>query len=94
MFGALVLLGAMALVALPAGLLGVATSYFRHQMVLVVVGVRMQDRIVGPSRATVTSVASLGTEMVAIALLAAWALQGLLLATASGAWLLSASPSG
>lgn len=88
MFGALALLGAMALVALPAGLLGVAAFYSLHQMVLVVVDARVQDRIAGPSRATVTSVASLGTEVVAIALFAAWALQGLLLVT--GLWLLVA----
>jgi MFS family permease len=88
MFGALALLGAMALIALPAGLLGVAAFYCLHQMVLVVVDARVQDRIEGPSRATVTSVASLGTEIVAIALFAAWALQGLLLVV--GIWLLVA----
>ena len=88
MFGALALLGAMALLALPAGLLGVAAFYCLHQMVLVVVDARVQDRIAGPSRATVTSAASLGTEIVAIALFAAWALQGLLLV--AGLWLLVA----
>lgn len=88
MFGALALLGAMALIALPAGLLGVAAFYCLHQMVLVVVDARVQDRIEGPSRATVTSVASLGTEIVAIALFAAWAVQGLLLVV--GIWLLVA----
>jgi MFS family permease len=88
MFGALALLGAMALIALPAGLLGVAAFYCLHQMVLVVVDARVQGRIEGPSRATVTSVASLGTEIVAIALFAAWAVQGLLLVV--GIWLLVA----
>lgn len=88
MFGALALLGAMALVALPSGLLGVAAFYCLHQMVLVVVDARVQARVAGPSRATVTSVASLGTEIAAIALFAAWALQGLVLV--AGIWLLVA----
>ncbi|CAN5824460.1 hypothetical protein BH23ACT12_BH23ACT12_00760 [soil metagenome] len=89
LFAALVLLGAMALMALPAGLMGVAAFYLLHQMILVVVGARLQERIEGPSRATVTSVASLGTELVAIALFAAWALEGLLLV--AGIWLMVAA---
>ncbi len=44
--------------------------------------------IEGPARATVTSVGSLATEIVAIALFAAWAAQGLLLV--AGIWLLVA----
>jgi hypothetical protein len=79
LFGALVLLGAMGLMALPAGLAGVAVFYGLHQMVLVVVAARLQNRIQGPARATVTSVASLATELAAIALFSAWALHGLLL---------------
>ena len=86
--GALVLLGAMALMALPAGLLGVAVFYGLHQMVLIVVAARLQERIEGTARATVTSVASLGTELVAIALFAAWAFQGLLLV--ASIWLIVA----
>ncbi len=88
LFAALVLLGGMGLVALPAGLLGVAAFYLLHQMILVVVGARLQERIEGPSRATVTSVASLGTELVAIALFTAWAFEGLLLV--AGIWLMVA----
>jgi MFS family permease len=88
LFGALVLLGAMALMAVPAGLVGVAVFYGLHQMVLVVVASRLQDRIEGSARATVTSVASLGTELVAIALFAAWAFQGLLLV--ASIWLMVA----
>ncbi|HYO00287.1 MAG TPA: MFS transporter, partial [Actinomycetota bacterium] len=84
LFGGLILLGTMALIALPAGLLGVAVFYCLHQMILVVVGARLQERIEGPARATVTSVASLGTELVAIALFAAWAFEGLMLVT--GIW--------
>lgn len=81
LFGGLVLLGAMALMALPAGLAGVAVFYGFHQMVLVVLAARLQDRIEGSARATITSVASLGTELVALALFAAWAFQGMLLVT-------------
>lgn len=88
LFGALVLLGAMALVALPAGLAGVAVFYALHQMILVVVDARLQATIEGSARATITSVASLGTELVAIALFAAWAAQGLLLV--AGIWLVVA----
>lgn len=88
LFAALVLLGGMALMALPAGLLGVAAFYLLHQMILVVVGARLQERIEGPSRATVTSVASLSTELVAIALFAAWTFEGLL--PVAGIWLMVA----
>ncbi len=86
LFGALAVLATTALVALPAGLVGVAVFYGLHQMILVVIEARLQDRIEGPARATVTSVASLGTELVAIVLFAAWALDGLLLV--AGLWLL------
>lgn len=88
LFGALVLLGVTALMALPAGMLGVAVFYGLHQMVLVVVAARLQERIEGTARATVTSAASLGTELVAIALFAAWAFQGLLLV--ASIWLIVA----
>jgi hypothetical protein len=44
----------------------------------VVVDARLQAAITGPSRATVTSVAGLGTELGGIALFAVWALGGLL----------------
>lgn len=84
--GALMILGAAALIALPAGLAGVAVFYALHQMILVVVEGRLQDQISGPSRATVTSASSLGTELVAILLFAAWAPGGLMLIV--GLWLL------
>lgn len=86
--GALLILGATALIALPAGLVGVAVFYALHQMVLVVVDARLQHRIEGPARATVTSVASLGTELGALGLFAVWALDGLL--PVAAAWLLVA----
>ncbi len=86
LFGGLVVLAGTALIALPVGLAGVAVFYALHQMMLVVVDARLQDRIQGPSRATVTSAANLGTELVAIVLFAAWAIDGLILVAAL--WLL------
>ena len=38
---------------------------------------RLQESITGPARATVTSMASLGSEFTALALYAAWAIAGL-----------------
>lgn len=78
LFAALLILAAAAVLAVPAGLVGVAIFYGLHQMILVVVEVRLQERIEGPARATVTSVASLGMELAAIGLFAAWAWNGLL----------------
>lgn len=73
---------AVALVlARPAGIAGVALFYGVHRLVMVVADARLQARIAGGSRATVTSVASLGSEVVAIALFGAWALGGLGLVT-------------
>ena len=44
--------------------------------VLVVAEARLQDRIAGPHRATITSVAGLGIELAALLVFAAWALGG------------------
>lgn len=81
---AVMLAGAAALTAAlvlarPAGIAGVAVFYGVHRLVMVVADARLQARIEGGSRATVTSVASLGSEFVAIALFGAWALGGLAL---------------
>lgn len=65
----------------PAGLAGVALFYGVHRLVMVVADARLQARIAGGSRATVTSVASLGSEVVGIALFGAWALGGPALVT-------------
>ncbi|MEA2827296.1 MAG: hypothetical protein QOG43_1735 [Actinomycetota bacterium] len=62
-----------ALLHRPVGVAGVAVAYGLYQLVLVVANVRLQARIEGPSRATVTSVASLGTELSAAVLVGAWA---------------------
>ena len=70
-------LAAALLLARPAGLAGVTLFYGVQRLVMVVADARLQARIDGGSRATVTSVASLGSEFVAIALFGAWALGGL-----------------
>ncbi len=66
--------GGAGLLRRPVGVAGIAVAYGLYQLVLVVTDVRLQHRIEGQARATVTSVASLGTELSAIALYAAWAL--------------------
>ncbi|NUT90655.1 MAG: MFS transporter, partial [Saccharothrix sp.] len=60
----------------PAGLALVALSYGLYRLVLVVAETRLQERITGPARATVTSVAGLGSEGVAYAVYAAWVVGG------------------
>ncbi|HVL28319.1 MAG TPA: MFS transporter [Acidimicrobiales bacterium] len=71
---AVAIFGAAALVRRPAGVVAIAAAYFLYQLVVVVVDARLQDRIEGPARATVTSVASLATDIACIALYAAWGL--------------------
>jgi MFS family permease len=58
----------------PAGVVGVALAYGTYRVVLVVNDARLQGQIAGTSRATVTSVAAFGTELCAMAVIAAWAL--------------------
>lgn len=58
----------------PAGLAGVAVFYGLYRMALVVADARLQHRIEGPARATVTSVAAVGMELAALLVYAAWAL--------------------
>ncbi len=70
-------LGAAAVLAAPAGLVLVAGFYGVYQAVLVVVDARLQERITGRARATVTSVTSLGVELAGLAVFGAWALGGL-----------------
>lgn len=76
---AALILGAAGLVRHPVGLLGVAAFYGLYQLVLVVADARLQQRIDGRSRATVTSVAGLGTELSCLLLFAGWAAGGVLL---------------
>jgi hypothetical protein len=70
-------LGAAGVWRVPAGLLAVAVFYGLYHLVLVRMQGRLQDRVTGPARATVTSVADLGTDVLGIGLYGAWALGGL-----------------
>lgn len=69
--------GAALVLGRPAGLTGVTIFYGIHRLVMVIADARLQARIEGGSRATVTSVASLASEIVAVGLFVAWALGGL-----------------
>jgi predicted MFS family arabinose efflux permease len=81
LLGALVAGGLLLLVAAawarPAALAAVALFYGLYLGVLVVAETRLQDRIAGPRRATITSVAGLGIEVAALAVFAAWAVAGI-----------------
>ena len=72
-----VALAAAAVADRPAGLVGVGLFYGLYRMVLVVADTRLQESITGSARATVTSMASLGSEGSALVLYAAWAIAGL-----------------
>lgn len=85
----LVLLGGAGVVAHPAGLVAVTAFYGVYRMVAVVADTRLQDRIEGPSRATVTSVAALGTEIACFVVYGTWAWGGLV--PVAAAWLLVAA---
>jgi hypothetical protein len=60
----------------PAALGLVALFYLGYRLVLVRAEAALQDRIAGTARATVTSVAALGTEVATFALYGAWTLGG------------------
>jgi MFS family permease len=67
-FAALLVLAAVALAVgagsgVPAGIVLVAAAFGAFQVATVVADTRLQARITGPSRATVTSVASLATDL-------------------------------
>jgi MFS family permease len=85
----LVLLGTAGIVAHPAGLVAVTTFYGLYRMVAVVADARLQDRIAGSARATVTSVAALGTEIACFAVYGTWAVGGLVPVAAT--WLVVAA---
>lgn len=57
----------------PAGLVGVAVFYGLYRFVSLIAEGRLQHRITGAARATVTSVAELGTELTSLVVYAAWA---------------------
>jgi MFS family permease len=69
-------LAAAAAWARPAALAVVAVFYAVYLAVLVVAEARLQDRIAGAHRATITSVAGLGIELASLLVFAAWALGG------------------
>ena len=66
----------MSAVPHPAALIGVALYYGLYRAVLVVADARLQERITGPARATVTSVANVVAELPSFAVYAAWAIGG------------------
>ncbi len=70
------LLAAGALWGHPAAVAAVAVSYGLYLAVLVVGEARLQERVPGPVRATVTSVAGLGIEAASLLVFGAWALGG------------------
>ncbi|MFF5987882.1 MFS transporter [Prauserella flavalba] len=71
------LFGLAGLLGVPAGLVLVGLFYAVYRAVLVVANARLQERIDGTARATVTSVAGLGTDLAGLLLYAAWAAAGL-----------------
>ncbi|MGW7418903.1 MFS transporter [Streptomyces sp. NPDC054813] len=60
-------LAAGALTGRPAGFLGIAAFYWVLRLAQIVADARLQHAISGPARATVTSIAGLGTQAVALA---------------------------
>ena len=74
---AAVLLGVLGAARFPVGLAAVSVGYGLYRMVAVAYEIRLQDLITGPSRATVSSVAALGTELSGLLLLGAWAAGGM-----------------
>jgi MFS family permease len=72
--GTAALLAAAALLHVAAGIALVAVGYALYRAVLVVVDTRCQERITGTARATVTSVAAVGTELACFLVYGAWAI--------------------
>ncbi|WP_329347564.1 MFS transporter [Streptomyces sp. NBC_01261] len=73
----------------PGGFLGIAVFYWILRMIQVVMGARLQHAITGPARATVSSVAGLGAQSVALMIFlgssvsARWASASVLVAATS-----------
>jgi MFS family permease len=83
---------AMVLLGVAAGVIAVAAFYGGYRAVLVVLDARLQERIASATRATVTSVAGLGTEVATFAVYAAWAAGGAPLLAAGGLLIAAALP--
>jgi MFS family permease len=73
-----VLLAAAAVLPAAVAIVAAAVFYALYLAVLVVAEARLQDRITGPYRATLTSVAGLGVEMCSLLVFGAWAVGGAL----------------
>ncbi|MCF6469265.1 MFS transporter [Nonomuraea sp. MG754425] len=69
---AALLMGAGALSGHPAGFVAIALAVGAFQLAQVLADVRLQERISGPARATATSVAGLGTNVVTLGVYAAY----------------------
>lgn len=76
----------------PLGMVLVALFYGGYRLVHVVLEARLQDRIGSDSRATVTSVAGLGTEVVGLAFFGAWAAGGVWVVALGGVAVAAALP--
>lgn len=89
--GAALALGTAGLLRQPVGLAAVAVFYWLYRLALVSLSTRLQQRIDGSARATVTSVADLGSDLTALVLFATWSSGGVLctivLLVAIAAWL-------
>jgi MFS family permease len=90
------LLAAAALLDRAASLLLAAAFYVLFRIVLVQANGRLQERIEADARATVTSVAALGTEVSALAFIGVWSLGGAVsiavCLAAAGTWLVLRPP--
>ncbi|GAA5127123.1 MFS transporter [Pseudonocardia adelaidensis] len=89
---AMVLLGGAGIAAHPAGVVAIAAFYGGYRAALVVLDARLQERIASASRATVTSVAGLGTELATFGVYVAWAAGGAPLLAAAGLLIAGALP--
>lgn len=67
------IVGVAGLVRRPVGVAGIAIAYGLYQLVLVVTDTCLQQRIDGQARATLTSLAALGTEITCVMFYALWA---------------------
>lgn len=74
----LVVLAVTGVLHRPIGLAGIALFYGIYRMVLVVSDARLQTRVDGPARATVTSIAGLGTELITLLVYAVWPVGGVI----------------
>ncbi|GAA1191714.1 MFS transporter [Pseudonocardia alaniniphila] len=89
---AMFLFGAAGLADHPAGIAALAAFYGAYRCVLVVVDARLQERIESRSRATVTSVAGIGTDIATFGVYAAWAVGAIPLVAALGVLISVALP--